>query len=252
MPNSNSPLHHDLEIRIDADLGEKLLQALEFPLRLDFSGEGESDLPLEPMGQAVDENLDGLIDDVVVQPLVAHLEQGAAGDSTRPDPAAGSEGRFQVRLQSCSVMVTEPPELQLGNPVVLRQVALRIRADLKVGVRVWGKWRWRDATIPWLDLEGRGAVLKLVARGPQLLAVPELEDSCVVLGLTVWKWPLRFRFGISQLINRQLERLGPFKIVDFVEFYSGRQFFGKTPAFTIDSVRESMAGLQVKVNIEWR
>jgi hypothetical protein len=253
MPNPHARTHHDLEIRIDANLGKKLLDALEFPLRLDFSGEGESDLPLEPMDQAMEENLDALLDDVVAQPLVAHLEQGAPGDNAKPNSANGGDKRFQVRLSSCSVMITRAPELQFGNPAELRKVALRVRADLKVGARVWGnKWIWRDATIPWLDLEGRRAILKLTARGSQLLVVPELENSHLVLGLTVWKWPLRFRLGISQLINRRLEQLGPFKIVDLVDFNSGRQFLGKTPQFTIESVAESMTGLLLKVNIEWR
>lgn len=248
----NMSSHHDLEIRIDASLGEKLLNALEFPLHLDFSPEDENDMPIEPMDDTVEEGLEALVEDVVAQPLVTHLEQESAAEGAPSSiNTSPSEKRFQLRVQSCSVRVTHPPELQLGNPVSLSNVALRVQVGLQVGARIWGKWHWRDTTTPWLNLEGRRATLKISAQGSQLLAIPELENSHVVLSLMLWKWPLRCRVKISQLINRQLNRLGPFKIVDFADLNLDTRFFGKTAVFSIAPLTESEGELMVKANIEW-
>lgn len=249
----NMSPRHDLEIRIDAALGEKLLNALEFPLHLDFSPEEESDLPIEPMDDTMEEGLEALVEDVVAQPLVTHLEQESTGEGapSSVNSNADEKKRFQVRVQSCSVRVIQAPELHLGNPVTLGNVALRVQVGLQVGARLWGKWHWRDTSTPWLNLEGRRATLKLLAEGSQLLAIPELENSHVVLSLMLWKWPLRCRVKISQLINRQLDRLGPFKIVDFADLNLDTRFFGKTAVFSIAPLTESEGELMVKANIEW-
>lgn len=249
---TNMSPHYDLEIRIDAALGEKLLNALEFPLHLDFSPEDESDLPIESVDDSMEDGLEALVEDVVAQPLVTHLDQESTAEAAPSalNPTAG-EKRFQVRVQSCSVRVIHPPELHLGNPVTLSNVTLRVQVGLQVGARLWGKWHWRDTTTPWLNLEGRRATLKILALGSQLLAVPELESSHMVLNLTLWKWPLRCRVKISQLINRQLNRVGPFKIVDFADLHLDTRFFGKTAVYSIAPLAESEGELRVKANIEW-
>jgi hypothetical protein len=260
----NMHTQHDLKIRIDATLGEKLLNSLDFPLRLDFSTEDENDLPLDPIDEPPEESLEALVEDVVAQPLVTHLEHesttaASLSIATTPntvtanttEKAGSGEKRFEVRLRSCSVMVTCPPELHLGNPVTLTNVQLRVQVDLQVGARIWGKWHWRDTTTPWLNLEGRRAVIRLSAQGSQLLAAPELESSHMVLSLTIWKWPLRCRVNISQLINRQLNRLGPLKIVDFADLNLDTRFFGKTARFSIAPLMESEGELIVKANVEW-
>src|SRR5688572_33261649 len=72
---TNMSPHYDLEIRIDAALGEKLLNALEFPLHLDFSPEDESDLPIESVDDSMEDGLEALVEDVVAQPLVTHLDR---------------------------------------------------------------------------------------------------------------------------------------------------------------------------------
>jgi len=246
LPEAPSSQSQDLEIRIDTTLGEKLLDTLQFPLHLNISENGESDLSLEPEADMEGEELEALVEDVVTPPLMTPPEQEASTNAA-PD----NEKRFQVRLKSAEVDVTSPPQIRLGNPITIVDLVLRFRAEVQVGVRLWGKWHWRDESTPWLNLEGRRAIVRLKAQEAQLLAEPELEDSRVILPLKIWKWPLRCHFNLSQLINRQLRRMGPFKIVDFSDFNQGRQFFGKTAQFHIQPLAESDGELTVKAAVEW-
>jgi hypothetical protein len=134
--------------------------------------------------------------------------------------------------------------------VVLRDVALEVQAELKVGIRIFGKWHWKNTSTR-LDFEGRKAKLLLNAEGSRLLVLPELEDTDVVMKLAIWKWQLKCKFGVSYWINRQLAKRGPFPVVNFADVHSG-EILGKTPEFSIHSVIDGSDFLQVKADISWK
>ena len=85
--------HRDLEIRLDARLATKLLAALEFPLRIEFP---EDELEQEPLEvseahtpeasyEIHEDGIEAIVEDVLVQPLVDHL------DKTHVDPAKAAK-----------------------------------------------------------------------------------------------------------------------------------------------------------------
>lgn len=261
---------HDLEIRIDARLGQSLLHALEFPLQIDFSEDDAEPLDLEVSEEhseqtshdesehhegAHDESLqhddgiEAIVEDVLIQPLVDHLDRTHKAQRPAGTPP---DRRYQVMVRSLSVIVPTAPELSLGNPVELSNVALRVKAQLKIGVRILGKWRWRDTTTPWVDLEGRKATLMLDALNSQVVAVPELQDTGVAITLNIWKWKLKCRLGLSKWINRQLAKRGPFKVVDFADFHLGTEMLGKTPHFQIGSILNTADHLSIKADVSWK
>jgi hypothetical protein len=251
---STEPSNHDLEIRIDAKLGKTLLDALEFPLHLELP-EGEldevdldisDDFSSELNKEEHDEGIAAIVEDVLVQPLADHLEKAFAENKNETP-----EKRYRVLVRSLSITVPRAPDLAIGNPVELHNIALNVKAQLKIGVRFLGKWRWQETTTPWLTMEGRKAVLKLEALDSQLLVVPELQDTGVVISLNIWKWPLKCRLGLSKWINRQLLRRGPFKVVDFADFHLGTEMLGKKPHFKIGSVCNTEGHLKITADVTW-
>lgn len=248
--------HRDLEIRLDARLATKLLAALEFPLRIEFPEDelepevlevSEADTP-EVTHDIHEDGIEAIVEDVLVQPLVDHLDKTHA-DAAKATKAA--EKRYQVNVRSLTVILPKPPQMILGNPVELRDVALQVQAELKVGIRVLGKWRWKNTSAN-LDFAGRKAKLMLEAQQSRLLVLPELEDTDVVMKLAVWKWQLKCKFGVSKWINRQLAKRGPFKVMDFADVHSGAQILGKTPEIDIRSIVDSRDYLQIKADIAWK
>ncbi len=248
--------HRDLEIRLDANLAHSFLAALEFPLRIEFPEDELDEEPLEvseahtpetPDEVPVD-GIEAIVEDVLVQPLVDHLDKTHAHQAK---PAKTAEKRYQVRVRSLVVTLPEAPHMHLGNPVELRDVALQVQAELKVGIRLLGKWHWKNTSTQ-LEFAGRKAKLLLQAQGSQLLALPELEDTDVVMRLTIWKWQLKCKFGVSRWINRQLAKRGPFPLVNFADVHGGRQILGKTPEFAIHSIVDGSDYLQIKADIVWK
>jgi hypothetical protein len=247
--------HRDLEIRLDANLANSFLAALEFPLRIEFPEDELEEEPLEVSevdipdthDEVPEDGIEAIVEDVLVQPLVDHL------DKTHPHakPAKAAEKRYRVQVRSLVVTLPEAPQMHLGNPVELRDVALQVQAELKVGIRLLGKWHWKNTSTQ-LEFAGRKAKLLLQAQGSQLLAVPELEDTDVVLRLAIWKWQLKCKFGVSGWINRQLAKRGPFPLVDFADVHGGRQILGKTPEFAIHSIIDGSDYLQIKADIAWK
>ncbi len=248
--------HRDLEIRLDARLATKLLSALEFPLQIEFP---EDELEQEPLEvseahtpeaphEIHEDGIEAIVEDVLVQPLIDHLDKTHADATKTVKPA---EKRYQVLVRSLTVTLPKPPQMVLGNPVELRDVALQVQADLKVGIRLLGKWRWKN-TCTNLDVKGRKAKLLLEAQQSRLLVLPELEDTDVVMKLSVWKWQLKCKFGVSRWINRQLAKRGPFKIIDFADVHGGAQILGKSPAIEIQSIVDSRDYLKIKADIDWR
>jgi len=254
--------HHDLEIRLDAKLAEKLLSALEFPLRVEFPEEELEEEPLEVSeahapeshdaadthGELHEDGIEAIVEDVLVQPLVDHLDRTHAETAKASKTA---EKRYQVQVRGMTVTIPRAPQMVLGNPVELRDVALQVHADLKVGIRVLGKWRWKNTSTN-LEFEGRKAKLMLEAQQSRLLVLPELEDTDVIMKLSIWKWQLKCKFGVSKWINRQLAKRGPFKVIDFADVHGGTEILGKTPAVEIQAIVDSRDYLQIKADIAWR
>jgi hypothetical protein len=248
--------HHDLEIRLDASLATKLLEALEFPLCIEFSEDeleqealevSEAHTP-EASEEIHDDGIEAIVEDVLIQPLVDHLDKTHA-ESTKATPV--EDKRYQVHVRALTVTLPQPPLMVLGNPVELRDVALQVQAELSVGIRLLGKWRWKN-TCTNLEIEGRKAKLMLEAQQSRLLVLPELEDTDVVMKLSVWKWQLKCKFGVSKWINHQLAKRGPFQVVDFAEVHGGVQILGKTPKIDIQSIVDSRDYLKIKADIAWK
>ncbi len=245
--------HRDLEIRLDAHLATKLLDALEFPLRIEFP---EDELDQEPLEVSEvqapeatddihDDGIEAIVEDVLIQPLLDHLDKAHADK-----PTSTAEKRYQVNVRSLTVILPKPPQMVLGNPVELRDLALQVQAELSVGIRLLGKWRWKNTSTN-LEIEGRKAKLLLEAQQSRLSVLPELEDTDVVMKLSIWKWHLKCKFGVSKWINRQLAKRGPFKVVDFADVHAGTQILGKTPDIQIQSIDASREYLQIKADIAW-
>lgn len=256
--------NYDLEIRIDTAAGEKLLDALKFPLHMDFVAEpaSEQELEISEEGDEADhpdrqDSLDAIVEDVLNQPLIAHVSTVSDDDPAHTAVAdskteRSAQKRYDIRLQALSVIMTSRPRVSKKRPLTLTDINLQLHAEIKVGVRAWGKkWYWKTVTTPWLDVVGREATLKLSADGSRILAMPELENTDVVIALKLWKWHLRCKLGASRIINRQLGKRGPFQIVEFGDFKSGSQFLGKQPRFEIQSIKESAKGVLIKTNIDW-
>lgn len=247
--------HRDLEIRLDANLANSFLAALEFPLRLEFPEDELEELELEVSNahtpdaphDLTEDGIEAVVEDVLVQPLADHLDNNS---TSNPPAKTETAGRYQVRVCSLVATLLQPPKMHLGNPVVLRDVALEVQAELKVGIRVLGKWHWKN-TATRLNFEGRKARLELKADGSRLLVLPELEDTDVVMRLAIWKWQLKCKFGVSHWINQQLAKRGPFPVVDFADVQRGK-ILGKTPEFTVHSIIDGSDFLRVKADIVWK
>lgn len=248
--------HRDLEIRLDAKLATKLLAALEFPLRIEFPEDeleaealevSEAHTP-EAAHEVYEDGIEAIVEDVLVQPLMEHLDKTHAHSAKK---TSATEKRYQVNIRSLTVTLPKPPQMILGNPVELRDVTLQVQAQLKVGIRLLGKWRWKNTSAN-LDIDGRKARLLLEAQQSCLLVLPELEKTDVILKLTIWKWQLKCKFGVSKWINRQLAKRGPFKVLDLADVHGGTQILGKTPEIDIRSIVDSRDYLQIKADIAWK
>ncbi len=256
----------DLEIRIDTATGKKLLDALAFPLRMDFAAEPAGEQAVEIAEATVSgaeekhESLEAVLEDVLNQPLISHIGDAnernstlADGGKTKPQVDAERDGekRYDIQLAGLSVIMPSKPQLATDHPLTLTGVNLQIRVRLKVGVRAL-RWYWKELSTPWLDLRGNEAKVKLTADGGRLLAMPELADTNLALNVKIWKWNLRCNLRVSKLINRQFANHGPFPVVDFADLNRGAQFLGKQPHFAIQEIVEVPQGVVIRSNIEWQ
>jgi hypothetical protein len=230
--------HTELEIRIDAAAGQKLLETLDWPLRLDFQGDlSVQEITATPL-PGDGETLDAVMDDVPIPDLV----------TDQPEPA---QKRYQLQLLALSVVMPVRPQPATGRPLTLAEIQLQVQARFNVGMRAWGKWYWREISTPWINLTGREATLKLTADGSCLLALPELQQTQVTLGFNLWQWPLRFKFDLSNHINLQLAKLGPYKLLDFADMQHARKLLGKQAGFTIVDLQELPTAVLIRCRLDW-
>ena len=106
------------------------------------------------------------------------------------------------------------PKLKLGNPIVLSGMACKVQAKIQACIRVLGKRFCIKVTTPQIQLEARELALTLTNVGPVTYALPKFTDLDIVIKIKIFKWYFTIRIGITSVVNEQLRKEGPIKLLD--------------------------------------
>ncbi len=261
-PSASSIPDCDLQICVDAALGQKILAAVNFPLQVDLPASSFSDSDLEPYldeDEAGDgkptaredaaiqdsgkDELEEVIEDVVAYAL-AEGQRDEQDSSQLKTPV--DKKRTRVELTALSLIVPTAPTLTLSNPIVLSDLTVKIHAEIKACVRVFGKWRCVNASTPWMTLSGREATLQLSSAGAVVFATPVVEDIDMVVALKIFKWRLKCKLGITKIVNRELAKRGPIQLVDLSGLAQGMLFQGKQPCIEAITFASGKNGLVIR------
>lgn len=258
----------DLQLVVDSSFGQKFIDAVEFPLQIDFETTTEPDLesylgeaeviddspsPSTPIQQseAVDD-LEEVIQEVVIEPLRHHDDEAAGVEKewlndaeTQPEQTAEKK-RTKVEILSLSLTVPSAPTLRVGNPIRLADITVKVCARVNVGVRVLGKWRCTKASTPWVTLSGRNATLQLSSQGPVIYGTPVFEDIDMMVTLKVLKWKIKCKLGITRIVNKELSKRGPIELIDLSTLEPSIPYSKSKPRIDSISFSGGSEGLIIK------
>lgn len=272
--DDDSASNCDLQLCVDSAFGQKFLNAVEFPLQVDFPSDSFADSDVEPYlddGEVIEDEppspveraqngedsdeLGEVMQEVVAQALLdsyqqAQDETGPADTEDAPTedklPAVYDKKRTKVEIISLSLIVPTAPTLHVGNPISLSDITVKIHAKIKVCVRVLGRWRCVRASIPWVTLSGREAILQLSSEGPIIYATPIVKNIDMTVAVKIFKWSVKCKLGLTRIVNRELRKRGPIQLVDLSSFEQSIPYSEKRPSIDSITFANGPKGLVVK------
>lgn len=215
------------------------------------------------------------VDDVEERMGAADLEDTIAGISedrndlevaeSVPDDALAADGpgkadssqslpdkkRSRVEIMGLSLTVVSAPDVQIGNPVVLSNLTIKVRAKLRVFVQLFGRWHSFPIKIPQVTLQGQSATLTLTARGATIVATPELQDLDITTAVKVFKKTIPLKFSVSRFVNKHLGRREPLSVIDLGTMSRSMIFGAGHPDVQVAALANRPEGLLVKLNFIW-
>ncbi len=225
----------------------------------DFSVTFPQDMPGDDIEERLDtadleDTIAGISEDRSDLDLAgACVDDTPEGDTPERDRADSlpDKKRSRVEIMGLSLTVVSAPDVQIGNPVILSNLTLKVRAKLRVFVQLFGRWHSFPIKIPQVTLQGQAATLTLTARGTSIVATPELKDLDITTAVKVFKKHIPLKFSVSRFVNRQLERREPIPVVD-LGTVSRSMVFGKGhPDVQVAALANRPEGLLVKLNFVW-
>ena len=182
-PEEKTAIWGDFSVTIPQDMpgedNEERLDTADLEDTIAGISEDRSDLDL--VGATVDD-----------APECDNTEQ-ARVDSSLPD-----KKRSRVEIMGLSLTVVSAPDVQIGNPVILSNLTIKVRAKLRVFVQLFGRWHSFPIKIPQVTLQGQAATLTLTARGAAIVATPELQDLDITTAVKVFKKHIPLKFSVCQ------------------------------------------------------
>jgi len=140
--------------------------------------------------------------------------------------------------------------LRIGNPISLSKMACKVQAKIRACIKVFGNKICVSVTTPKIHLEGRAANLTLSSRGPVTYAQAQFSDLDIVIRIKIWKWHFTIKIGITSLVNKELRKLGPIKLIDLTPLEQAVPFSTKKVTISDLAYSSKDAGLLIGVGME--
>ncbi len=158
--------------------------------------------------------------------------------------------RSRIEVLGLALTIVSAPEVQVGNPVILSNLTVRVRARLRVHVQLFGRWRSFPIRLPQMTFHGQQATLKLSAVGSVIYAEPALQALDLTASVNLFKKPMRLKLSVSKFVNRQLAGREPLQVVDLGMMSRGLSIGAEQPDVRILALDNTPDGLMVKLDFE--
>lgn len=223
----------DLTLTLNAQFATKILRSVQFPWRFQYDFQ-PAHYPFDVFHQneAVEDDEDAgsiIVDDILAEPLQSRY--GSANDhqdgtegtqetrtNTESEAEAEGERRYKIDFYSVSLVVPEEPKICLGNPVLIDDLTVRVKARFKASIRVFGREYVTHKSTPWVTLRGRSASLRLCSNGATIMGMPTLNDIDLVAKVKIFKWHYDCHLGLTKLLNKHLAKRGAIELLDLSAF----------------------------------
>ncbi len=169
--------------------------------------------------------------------------------STAPQKLPGQK-RSRIEVLGLALTIVSAPDVQVGNPVILSNLTVRVRTRLRVHVQLFGRWRSFPLRLPQMTFHGQQATLQLSAAGSIIYAEPALQALDLTASVNLFKKPMRLKLSISKFVNRQLAGREPLQVVDLGMMSRGLWIGAEQPEVRILALDNTPDGLMVKLNFE--
>lgn len=230
----NDEKEYDLKLTLSAQFATKALRSVNFPWTFQYNFQ-PAHYPFDMLEKDEthfegDEAGSSISDDILAEHLQQQFESdqdgriSTFGNSSQPnsqadtDAETAGDSRYNIDFYSVSLVVPEEPKIILGNPVRIEDLTVRIKAQFKASIRVFGKEYATHKSTPWVTLCGRSATLKLYSQGATILGGLTLNDIDLIAKVKIFKWHYNCHLGLTKLINKQLAKRDPFELLDLSTF----------------------------------
>jgi hypothetical protein len=110
------------------------------------------------------------------------------------------------------------PGVVLGDPVVIRDMVVRVQVKFRACGKFFGKRLTRTFTTELFTLEARQLTLALQTSGAKVEGVPSFTDVDVVLNFSMFGFYFTSQPEITAIVNKQLHKRGPLELLDLSSF----------------------------------
>jgi hypothetical protein len=144
------------------------------------------------------------------------------------------------------------PTLTLGNPIRLSNVVVYVQAKIEACIKILGKKFCVRVTSPRVRIEGRQATIALASRGAVVVGTPRFDDVDIVIRVKIWKFTYNIRVGITGIVNAQLQKQGPVKVLDLSALEQDVPYSNKKLHVDAIDVFQDPVGMRAEVALSAR
>lgn len=109
-----------------------------------------------------------------------------------------------VSIRWVKVTVVRRPSAELGNPIRIGNLNLKVQAKVRVCVRIFGRNYCRDVTTPDFEFQAQELRVDLQTHGLQIWAVPSIKNIDLVIRVRILGISFTFTIGVTGVINSLL------------------------------------------------
>jgi hypothetical protein len=135
---------------------------------------------------------------------VRAILSASRGDFVQKFVAALQTAKRGVEIDWIKIIVVKEPGAELGNPIRIKNLTLKVQARARLCVRLFGKDRCINATTPKVEFQAHEVRVALDKRGEQIWAVPSVKDLDLVIRVRILGIKFTFTIGVTKVTNRFL------------------------------------------------
>lgn len=155
---------------------------------------------------------------------------------------------FKFELLRTDVIVKRRPIFSLRNPLTARKVDFNVRVVARAGIKIFGRWRWVKITSPRISFSVGRIMVRFKTVNAKVYGRAAVDDFDWILKIKVFGFSFKVKIGLTGIIQRQLDKLPDYLLVDLSTFE--REIPFETKKMSISQVDIDGDGSVLAINVE--